>query len=379
MGPLAGVRVVEVSGIGPGPFCAMVLADLGADVIAVDRPPALPPAPGSARYDILRRGRRSIGVDLKHPEGPEVLLRLVERADALIEGFRPGVAERLGIGPDACRARNHRLVYGRMTGWGQDGPLASTAGHDLTYAAVAGALAHIGRHDQPPTPPLNLVADFGGGGMLLALGLVAGVLHAQRTGEGQVVDAAMVDGTALLMAPFWGAAAMGFWSDERGTNLLDSGAPFYDVYRCLDGLELAVAALEAPFFATLLEVLGIDPAAVPGQDEVARWPELRAALADVIASQERDHWLARAEGRDACIAPVLPMLEAAQHPHVRARQTVVEVDGVPQPAPAPRFSATPAALGRPPALAAEHTDEVLRDAGLGDDEIAALRAGGAIG
>jgi alpha-methylacyl-CoA racemase len=379
MGPLAGLRVVEVSGIGPGPFCAMVLADLGADVIAVDRPPALPPTPGSARYDILRRGRRSVGLDLKHPRGPEVLLRLVEGADALLEGFRPGVAERLGFGPAECLARNPRLVYGRMTGWGQDGPLASTAGHDLTYAAVAGALAHIGRKDQPPTPPLNLVADFGGGGMLLALGLVAGMLHAARTGVGQVVDAAMVDGTALLMAPFYGASAMGFWSDERGTNLLDSGAPYYDVYRCADGAELAVAALEPQFFATLLDVLGIDPASVPGQDDVERWPELRDRLTQVIGSQTRERWLSLAEGRDACVAPVLPMREAADHPQIRARATVVEVDGVPQPAPAPRFSATPAALDRPPARAGEHTDEVLVDCGFSDAEVAELRGGGVLG
>ncbi len=378
MGPLAGLRVVEVSGIGPGPFCAMVLADLGADVIAVDRPPAVPPAPGSARYDVLRRGRRSVGLDLKHPSGPQVLLRLVEGADALLEGFRPGVAERLGVGPDECLARNPRLVYGRMTGWGQDGPLASTAGHDLTYAAVAGALAHIGRKDQPPTPPLNLVADFGGGGMLLALGLVAGMLHAARTGVGQVVDAAMVDGTALLMAPFYGASAMGFWSDERGTNLLDSGAPYYDVYRCADGAELAVAALEPQFFATLLDVLGLDPASVPGQDEVGRWPELRDRLTQVIGSQTRERWLDLAEGRDACLAPVLPMREAADHPQIRARATVVDVDGVPQPAPAPRFSATPAALDRPPALAGEHTDEVLVDCGFSEAEVAELRDDGAV-
>jgi alpha-methylacyl-CoA racemase len=379
MGPLAGLRVVEVSGIGPGPFCAMVLADLGADVIAVDRPPALPPSPGSARYDILRRGRRSVGLDLKHPRGPEVLLRLVEGADALLEGFRPGVAERLGFGPAECLARNPRLVYGRMTGWGQYGPLATTAGHDLTYAAVAGALAHIGRKDQPPTPPLNLVADFGGGGMLLALGLVAGMLHAARTGVGQVVDAAMVDGTALLMAPFYGASAMGFWSDERGTNLLDSGAPYYDVYCCADGAELAVAALEPQFFATLLEVLGIDPATVPGQDDVGRWPELRDRLTQVIGSQTRERWLSLAEGRDACLAPVLPMREAADHPQLRARGTVVEVDGVPQPAPAPRFSATPAALDRPPALAGEHTDEALVDCGFSDAEVAELRGDGVLG
>jgi alpha-methylacyl-CoA racemase len=378
VGPLAGLRIVEIAGIGPGPFCAMVLADLGADVISVDRLPLGAPAPGGAAFDLLRRGRRSVAVDLKHDQGAEVVLRLVEAAHALLEGFRPGVAERLGIGPAECLARNPRLVYGRMTGWGQYGPLAQSAGHDLTYAAVAGALAHIGRKDQLPTPPLNLVADFGGGGMLLALGLLAGMLHAQRTGQGQVIDAAMVDGTALLMAPFFGAGAMGFWSDERGTNLLDSGAPFYDVYRCADGAEIAVGALEPQFYAALLDVVGLDPATLPAQGDPAGWPELRRRLTEAFASEPREHWLGRAEGRDACLAPVLTMREAAGHPHLRARGTIVDVDGVPNPAPAPRFSATPAALDRPPARAGEHTDEVLADAGFGDGEVAALRAAGAI-
>jgi alpha-methylacyl-CoA racemase len=379
VGPLAGIRVVEVAGIGPGPFCAMVLADLGAEVITVDRPPAVRPEPGSARFDVLRRGRRSIAVDLKAEGGTDVVLRLVAASDALLEGFRPGVAERLGIGPEACLARNPRLVYGRMTGWGQDGPLAQAAGHDITYAAVAGALAHIGRAGQLPTPPLNLVADFGGGGMLLALGLVAGLLHAQRTGEGQVVDAAMVDGTALLMAPFYGASGMGYWSDERGTNLLDSGAPFYDVYRCGDGAEVAVGALEPQFYAALLEVLDLDPGSLPDQHDRDRWPDLRAALTEAFARRPRAEWLARAEGRDACLAPVLPMREAAHHDHLAARGTVVEVDGVAQPAPAPRFSATPARLGAPPALAGEHTDDVLRDLGFEEAEIDELRAGGVLG
>ena len=356
----------------------MVLADLGADVIRVDRAAAVGAAPGTAGYDILGRGRRSVALDLKAPDGPEVLLRLVEGADALLEGFRPGVAERLGIGPVACLARNPRLVYGRMTGWGQDGPLADAAGHDITYAAVAGALAHIGRAGQPPTPPLNLVADFGGGGMLLALGLVAGLLHVQRTGTGQVVDAAMVDGTALVMAPFFGASAMGFWSDERGTNMLDSGAPYYDVYRCGDGLELAVGAIEPQFFAALLEVLEIDPDAVPPQNDRERWSELRSILADTLAGRPRAEWLSRAEGHDACIAPVLTMAAAASHPHVIARGTIVEVDGVPQPAPAPRFSATPSALGRPPSVPGEHTDEVLREVGFEDDEVAGLRRAGVV-
>ncbi|MGH9084043.1 MAG: CaiB/BaiF CoA transferase family protein [Acidimicrobiales bacterium] len=374
MGPLEGLRVVELAGIGPGPFCAMVLADLGADVVRVDRAGAVGGDPSSARFDVLARGRRSVAVDLKADGGAEVVLRLVERADALLEGWRPGVAERLGIGPDACRARNPRLVYGRMTGWGQDGPLADAAGHDITYTAVAGALAHIGRAGELPAPPLNLVADFGGGGMLLALGLVAGMLHAQRTGEGQVVDAAMVDGTALLMAPFWGASAIGFWSDERGTNLPDSGAPFYDVYRCADGLEIAVGAIEPQFFAALLEVLELDHAQLPTQDDRTGWPTLRTAFERAFASRGRAEWLARSAGIDACLAPVLPMSAAAHHPHLVARQTIVERDGVPQPAPAPRFSATPAELSRPPATPGQHSDEVLAEAGFTDEEIARLRA-----
>jgi alpha-methylacyl-CoA racemase len=351
----------------------MVLADLGADVIRVDRAGAVGPAPGTAAYDILGRGRRSVAVDLKADGGAEVVLRLVAAADGLLEGFRPGVAERLGIGPDACLARNPRLVYGRMTGWGQEGPLADAAGHDITYAAVAGALAHIGRAGQPPTPPLNLVADFGGGGMLLALGLVAGLLHAHRTGTGQVVDAAMVDGTALLMAPFHGASAMGFWSDERGTNLLDSGAPFYDVYRCRDGQEIAVGAIEPQFFAALLDVLDLDAAALPDQNDSARWPELREHLAGALATRPRAEWLQRAEGRDACLAPVLTMAEARSHPHMRARSTIVEVDGVPQPAPAPRFSATPPVLSRPPSVPGEHTDEALEELGFSAAEVDDLR------
>ncbi|MGK2948226.1 MAG: CaiB/BaiF CoA transferase family protein [Acidimicrobiales bacterium] len=375
-GPLAGLRVVEVAGIGPGPFCAMVLADLGADVIRVERP-----AGGEAAgnpHDILARGRRSVAVDLKAPGAAEVVLRLADGADAFIEGFRPGVAERLGIGPEACLERNPRLVYGRMTGWGQDGPLADRAGHDLTYAAVAGALAHIGRVDQLPTPPLNLVADFGGGGMLLALGLVAGMLSAQRGGQGQVVDAAMVDGTALLMAPFFGASAIGFWSDRRGTNLLDSGAPFYDVYRCADGEEIAVGAIEPQFFAALLDVLELSPDALPPQNDQDRWPELRAALTWAFAGRPRSHWIERAEGTDACLAPVLTMSQAARHPHLVARRTIVERDGVPQPAPAPRFSGTPTQLRRSAVAAGTDTREVLAELGYSTDELAALRSSGVI-
>jgi alpha-methylacyl-CoA racemase len=374
-GPLAGVRIVELAGIGPAPFAAMVLADLGADVVRVDRPGR----PNSvARMDVLNRGRRSIAVDLKHPDGVEVVLRLAAASDVLVEGFRPGVAERLGVGPADCHDRNPRLVYGRMTGWGQDGPYAADAGHDITYAAVAGALAHIGRAGQPPTPPLNLVADFGGGGMLLALGVVSAVLSAQRTGEGQVVDAAMVDGVALLMAPFFMALRSGFFTDERGTNLLDSGAPFYDCYACADGRYLAVGALEPQFFAALLAGLDLDPDELGPQHDRDGWPGMRRRFSEVFASRPRGEWVAHFAGRDACVAPVLTTEETFADPHLTARGTVVEPDGVPQPAPAPRFSGTPATLDRPPPQAGEHTDEVLAGLGYGATEIAGLRDGGAV-
>lgn len=375
-GPLDGVRVVELAGLGPAPFAGMVLADLGADVVRVDR---LGRPNAVARMDVLNRGRRSIAVDLKHPDGAEVVLRLAAGADALIEGFRPGVAERLGIGPEPCLDRNPRLVYGRMTGWGQDGPYAAEAGHDITYAAVAGALAHIGRAGQPPTPPLNLVADFGGGGMLLALGVVSGVLAAQRTGRGQVVDAAMVDGVALLMAPFFMALRSGWFTDERGTNLLDSGAPFYDCYPCADGRHVAVGALEPQFYAALVDGLGLDAAELGDQHDRANWPEMRRRFAAAFATRTRDEWVAHFAGRDACVAPVNTTEETFADPHMAARGTVVEPDGVPQPAPAPRFSATPATLDRPPPEPGEHTDDVLAELGYGPEAVAALRDGGAVG
>ena len=374
-GPLAGVSVVELAGIGPAPFAAMVLADLGAEVVRVDRP-GVPNA--VARMDVLNRGRRSIAVDLKQAEGAEIVLRAAAAADALIEGFRPGVAERLGVGPDACLARNPRLVYGRMTGWGQDGPYAAEAGHDITYAAVAGALAHIGRAGQPPTPPLNLIADFGGGGMLLALGVVSGVLAARSGGRGQVVDAAMVDGVALLMAPFFMALRSGYFTNERGTNLLDSGAPFYDCYACSDGQWVAVGALEAQFFAALLDGLGIDPATLGAQHDRAGWPAMREQFARAFASRPRDEWVAHFAGRDACVAPVLTTEETPADPHLAARATVVEVEGVLQPSPAPRFSATPATLDRPPPAPGEHTDEVLAGLGYAPGEIASLREAGTV-
>ncbi|HEX5199029.1 MAG TPA: CaiB/BaiF CoA-transferase family protein [Actinoplanes sp.] len=352
-GPLAGVRVVELAGLAPGPFGCMILADLGADVILVDRPGGRPvPPPGP-----LQRGRRVVELDLKAPDGLGALLRLVERADVLVEGYRPGVAERLGFGPAHCEKINPRLVYGRMTGWGQDGPLAARAGHDIDYIAVAGALEPLGRAGERPHAPLNLIGDFAGGGMLLAVGILAALLERERSGCGQVVDAAMVDGSALLMALFHGMIADGSWPFPRGANLLDGGAPFYDTYETSDGGFVAVGALEPPFYAALLDGLGLAEADLPGQLDRDRWPALRARFADVFATRTRDEWAAVFAGTDACVAPVLSPTEAPAHPHNRARKTFVEVDGLAQPAPAPRFGRTPA--GPPSAPAAVTVDEVL--------------------
>ncbi len=378
-GPLAGVKVIEIAGIGPGPFCAMMLADMGAEVVRIDRAGSVNTAVfGQRNLDLLNRGRRSVGVDLKSPEGVEVVLRLVQDADALIEGFRPGVAERLGIGPDPCLERNPRLVYGRMTGWGQDGPLAAAAGHDVNYISLAGAQAHIGRAGAEPTPPLNLVGDFGGGGLLLAYGLVCGILAASRGGRGQVVDAAMVDGAATLMTMMWAFRAMGIWDDARGTNILDSGAPWYDVYECADGGFVSIGAIEPQFYAELLERIGLAGAELPSQMDRSGWPELRRRFKEVFATRTRAEWCERLEGSDACFAPVLPMAEAAEHPHMKARGTFVESDGVVQPGPSPRFSSTPGAIRRPPPWPGEHTDEVLSEWAFGSEEIEALRKTGAI-
>jgi alpha-methylacyl-CoA racemase len=379
-GPLAGLRVVEVAGIGPGPFAGMMLADAGATVIRVDRADAGPSAAGTGRLDVVGRGRRSIAVDLKRPEGVAVVLRLVERADVLFEGFRPGVAERLGIGPQACLARNPALVYGRMTGWGQDGPLAHAAGHDIAYIALAGALHLVGRPEEPPPPPVNVVGDYGGGGMLLAFGIVCAVLEARRTGRGQVVDAAIVDGTALLTTLFHGLRAGGRWTDARWANLLDGGAPFYGSYECADGRYVAVGALEPKFSAELL-----DRMEVPVDDDLRRrlydpsaWPELRGRLAERFRTRTRDEWCALLEGTDACVAPVLSLGEAPGHPHSAARGTFTEVAGVVQPAPAPRFSATPSGIAGPAPQPGADTGDVLVEAGYSDAEIAALRAAGAV-
>jgi alpha-methylacyl-CoA racemase len=379
MGPLAGITVIEIAGIGPGPYCGMLLADLGADVIRIDRTQAVTGGdPASPPADLLARGRRSVGVDLKNPDGVEVVLGLVERADALIEGFRPGVTERLGIGPDDCLARNPRLVYGRMTGWGQDGPYASTAGHDINYISLAGALEPIGRRGEAPVPPLNLVGDFGGGGLLLAFGLVAALLEVTRSGRGQVIDAAMVDGAASLMTMTHSFRAMGLWNDERGTNMLDTGAHYYDVYETADGRYVSVGSIESQFYAELLRLTGLEGEDLPAQNDRSQWPALKERLAGIFRTKTRDEWCALMEGTDVCFAPVLSIPEATEHPHNVARGTFVEVAGITQPGPAPRFSRTPGEIRRPPAHAGQHTDEVLTEAGFDADRLAKLREAGAI-
>jgi len=379
MGALDGVRVIELAGIGPGPFCGMMLADMGADVVRIDRAgavrggdPANPPA------NVNARGRRSIGVDLKSDEGRDLVLRMVADADVVFEGFRPGVAERLGLGPEDCMARNPAIVYGRMTGWGQDGPYAQTAGHDINYIALAGALAHIGRDDTGPVPPLNLVGDFGGGGMYLAFGIVCALLSARSTGEGQVVDAAMVDGAASLMSFFYGMLHTGFASERRGENMLDTGAHFYDVYECADGEYISIGSIEPQFYAEMIEKLGLDPDDFADQHDRSRWTELKAKVAAVVVTRTRDEWDAVLEGSDVCYAPVLAVSEAMEHPHHVARGTFVESGGLRQPGPAPRLSGTPGSIRRPPPHEGQHTDELLDELGLGADEVAVLRASGAV-
>jgi len=370
--------VIELASIGPGPFAAMLLADMGATVVRVDRTREvdlglnLPP-----RASVLNRGRRSVALDLRTPGGVDVLLRLVETADALLEGHRPGVAERLGVGPEACLARNPRLVYGRMTGYGQDGPLAGAAGHDIDFLALAGVLGALGGAERP-VPPLNLVADFGGGGMLLAFGVLCGLLEARRSGRGQVVDAAMVEGVALLANMVNGLRALGEWSGERGTNVLDGGAHFYGTYATSDGGHVAVGALEKAFYRRWLQGMGLDPAEFEPQMDRARWPAWRARIAALFLTRTRDEWIALLGPADCCVTPVLDPDEAAAHPHNRARGTFVEHGGILQAAPAPRFARTPGGLGLPPPLPGEHTDALLAEAGYAPEEIAALRAAGAV-
>ena len=377
MGVLSGYRVIELAGIGPGPMCAMLLSDMGADVLRIDR------VPGSGRametkYDLLNRGRRSVAFDLKRPEATEAVLRLVEKADALIEGFRPGVTERLGIGPDDCLRRNPRLIYGRMTGWGQEGPLAHAAGHDINYIALSGALHSFGRRGEAPVPPLNMVGDFGGGALYLALRVVAGLLETQKSGKGQVVDAAMVDGAASLMTAIYGMHGSGFWTNERGDNILDTGAHYYEVYETKDGKYVAIGSIEAKFYEELLRLSGLKGEDLPHQNDRSSWPAMKDRLKTIFRARTREEWCKIMEGSDVCFAPVLNMDEAPRHPHNRHRGTFVEQGGLTQPAPAPRFSRTPSAIARPPARPGEHTDQALRDWGFAEPDLERLRQCGAI-
>jgi alpha-methylacyl-CoA racemase len=378
-GPLQGVKVIELAGIGPAPYACMLLADAGAEVIRLERAPAggalAPPGP---YWDLLNRSRPSVGIDLKRPEAVELVLDLVEQADVLVEGFRPGVVERLGVGPDDCWARNRALVYGRMTGWGQDGPLAETAGHDIDYIAISGVLWQIGRTGERPTPPLNLVGDFGGGGMLLAFGVLAALVDAQQSGQGQVVDAAMTDGSISLATMMFALRQLGTWNEERGTNMLDTGAPFYEVYETADGQYFAVGAIEPKFYAALLKGLGLDGDDLPAQSDRDRWPEMKERFASTFRTKTRDEWAAVFDGTDACASPVLSPWEAHEHPHNQARGTFVEVDGLVQPGPAPRFSRTPSAISRPPSPAGADTEEGLAAWGVDTGRIAALREAGAV-
>ena len=369
MGPLTGTRVLELEAIGPVPFCAMVLGDLGADVIRIDRPGGS----GDPLRTLMGRNRRSIAVDLKHPEGPEVVMRLVERADVLVEGMRPGVAERLGVGPTVCLERNPRLVYGRMTGWGREGPYAHQAGHDLDYIAVAGALHAIGDPGLPPPPPLNLVADFGGGAMFLALGVLAALIERVGSGRGQVVDAAMVDGVSALLTMFHEMRARGMWYDERGANLLDGGAPFYATYRTADDRYVAVAALEPKFYAELVAGLGLVDEDLPGQHDRESWGRMRRVFAGRFAERALDDWMVVFAGGDACVFPVVAMSEAPEQPHLAVRRVFVDVDGVLQPAPAPRFSRSAPAAPTSAPLPGRDTEELLREMGYDDNEIRDLR------
>ncbi|MFC0247024.1 CaiB/BaiF CoA transferase family protein [Citricoccus parietis] len=382
VGPLNGIRVVEFAGVGPTPFTAMLLSDLGAEVIRVDR---LPPTNGSAPDDLgrmtadaLGRGRKSIAVDLKSSDGLGTVLTLLNGADGLVEGFRPGVMERLGLGPEACHTQNPRLVYGRMTGWGQDGEMSQRAGHDLNYIALAGVLDHIGEPDRPPTVPLNLIGDFGGGGLLLAFGMVSAMLEAKTSGKGQVVDASMAEGSALLMTMMYELSGRGLWNHNRAANMNDGGAHFYSVYATADDKHVAVAAMEPKFYADLLDCLGLDARALPDQWDREGWPALRSVFADVFRTRTRDEWSALLEGTDSCVTPVLSMRESPHHPHNISRNAFVEVDGITQPAPAPRFSRTSAQVQRGLAAPGQHTVELLRNAGFGDEKIETLLKNGTL-
>lgn len=388
-GPLAGLKIVEVVGLGPGPFCAMMLADMGAEVIRIDQKPKpaaknSPPPEAKARsllntrFDVMARGRRSLALDLKKPSGVATALKLISSADALIEGYRPGVMERLGLGPEICMQANPKLVYGRMTGWGQTGPLALSAGHDINYVALTGALNAIGRADEPPPPPLNLIGDIGGGAMMLAFGIVCALLEARNSGKGQVIDAAMSDGAALLAACFFGLQAGGGWNNQRGTNLLDGTAHFYGCYACADGKFISLGSIEPQFYAQLLALCNITDPSFAAQMNPDAWPELKQKLAALFKTKTRAHWCELLEGSDVCFAPVLDFDEAPHHPHNQARQAFIELDGVTQPAPAPRFSRTPPQVSRPSAKAGEHSEAILGDWGMTPAEIELLKQDAAI-
>lgn len=380
-GPLVGVKVVELAGLGPAPYGAMLLADLGADVVRIDRParPGSRP-PDGQRKDVVTRGRRSIVIDMKSADGVALALDLIDGADVLIDPYRPGVAERLGVGPEVCMARNPRLVYARMTGFGQTGPLAGNAGHDINYIALGGALAHIGRRDQPPVPPLNLVGDMGGGGLFLAFGVVSALYEAQRSGKGQVLDTAMIDGVASLMTMIYGYHAQGHWSQPRGTNVFDTGSFYYDVFECADGEYVAIGPVEFPFYERLLAALGIPLDSMPRRADRSSWAESKKRIAEAFLTRTREEWSALLEpDPDLCFTPVLSMLEAPDHPHHRARGTFTVDDGVLQPSPAPRYSRTPGAIQRPPAVPGEHTDEVLAEwLGANAAQVGALRSAGTV-
>lgn len=379
MGPLAGYKFVEMGGIGPGPMCAMLLADLGAEIVRIDRlVDAGLGTLANSKFSLLMRSRRSISVDTKTEEGRELVLSLIEQADGLIEGFRPGVMERLGLGPDVALARNPKLVYGRMTGWGQDGPMAKDAGHDINYIALSGVLHAIGPKDGAPVPPLNLVGDFGGGALYLALGLVSGILEAQKSGKGQVVDTAMVDGAASLMTTFFGLMAAGMWKDERGVNILDTGAHYYNVYETSDGKHVSIGSIEAKFYKLLLELTGLDKEDLPKQMDQDSWPLLKEKLAAVFKTKTRDEWDEILGGTDVCYAPVLSIVEATEHPHNTHRQTFVTYDDIVQPAPAPRFSRTVPEIQGPPCLPGEHTTVAMLDWGFDQQRIDELMAAGVI-
>jgi alpha-methylacyl-CoA racemase len=378
-GPLAGLRVVEVGGVGPGPFCAMLLADMGAEVIRIDRKHASESGlPVERRFDVLYRGRRSLALDLKKSEAVQAVKRMLRDADVLIEGFRPGVMERLGLGPEICLTLNPRLIYGRMTGWGQSGPLAHAPGHDLNYIALSGALHAIGRANGPPEIPLNLVGDFGGGSLYLAFGILCALHEAKSSGRGQVVDAAMVDGATSLMSMIYGLFASGYWKDERGSNRLDSGAPWYAVYETSDGRHVAIGATEATFYRNTLKVLGLREDEFGDQHDRTGWPRMKDAFARVFRSRTRDEWCAVFDGTETCFSPVLSLAEAPLHPQQAARGNFVDCAGVLQPAPAPRFSRSRPGIRRPPPGVGEHTDEVLRDWGFSEEELACMRRAGAI-